>query len=377
MPSIVTPTFDETLPVNTIVEPTNTFEWSEAEYVSTLKNAARDWLKDQVDNGGTGLGSAVQADIWALRSERDEVAKADRIDEAKSVWSATGFNLPSGVIASQIDEVFDDHKNMLTDRSRDIAIEEAKLAQTNTHFAVQNALALEQMELTHAGNVADRALRGASALVQFSIELFKAKIANYNTNIERYKAAASVYDALIRSELIKVEIYKAQIEGAKLEAQVQMQLVDIYKAQIDAVNSILTAYKTEMEAVGILAGIEKIKIDRFKAQVDAFAATIGAKQSEYEGYKAAIQGETAKVESFEAEARAYTAEMAGKSAQAQVEGIRVGALIEIEKLRMEDIKVQLDRYRSQAQAAISKVNALVSFYQGEIQSYNVSVQKAS
>ena len=293
-PSIVIPQFGGTMPVNSLVAPSGSLEWSEAEYQSALLDAVKAKLLADVQNGSTGLGEAVLDALWAKQSERDEIAYADAVDKVIDEWSGRGFPLPDGVVSAAVDEMATEFANRRQDRARDITYKEAELIQKNTHFILSTSLGVETMLVQHADNVAERSLRAAMATLELGIAIFDAQVRNYNAQLDAYRVQAQVYESLIRAELIKIEVYRAQIEGTKLRVEVQNQYVEIYKAQIEAVDTILKTYKTEMEAANIQANVERTKVDIFRSQVAGYMAQVQAKTAEYGMFKSQIEGEMAK-----------------------------------------------------------------------------------
>jgi hypothetical protein len=370
-------TFDAPVPNPTFLDPENTFSWEEDLYASELNDAVKAQLLSWVQNGGTGLAEEVEDDIWDRQSERDEVAMSENVDEAKTAFSATGFTLPGGALVGMIDEILDKHKNVLTDKARDIAIEQANLAQKNTHFATDSSLKYEAMMIQHASNVADRSLKAAMGVMEFSIAIYNALVTRYNVDVALYAARGQVYEAQIRGELAKAEMYKAQIEGVKVEVDIQNALVDRYKAQLDAVNILVNIYRTEMEGANVRAAVERTRMEGYKAQVDAFTAQVQAKTAEYGGYKAQIDGETAKVAAYSEEVKAYAAEVDAYSSKAKAIESEVNAQVGIERVKAEYVGHDITKYRAQIDALLGGMRGHIDMYEADTARYSEDIKKAA
>ena len=376
LPSISIPNFTGIIPVALPYDTLIPFEYTEQEYESTLLDAVKLKLANDIENGATGVGPIVEADIWNRQSERDEIALTEAIDDLISTWSSRSFPLPNGILVAQIDELTEKHYNDRIDRSREIAIAQADLAQKNTQFSVTSAIQTEQILIQHFNNVADRALKSAISTVELGVAILKAKIDFYNSELERYKVQAQVYESEIRAESLKIEIAKALLEGAKIRGDLRRQDIEIYTAQVQAQGLIIDTYKTRMEAAKIRLSIEQQKVDMYRSRIEAFSALIGSKTAEYGLYRARIDGELAKMKVFEDQVGAFTAIVGAKKAEADVNIAQANANIAIRNYELGVADLLLKKYETETKIALSKVDYLIKKYGMDSEVFKVDIGRA-
>jgi hypothetical protein len=257
-------------PADTMVDSdVNPFDYSETEYVSNLQDAVSAKLLYDVVNGGTGLDKDIEEAIFERQKERDEIELEKAIQRIRDEWSQNLFPLPNGALQAQIQDVYDKYELIALDRSRDIVIKQAELAQTNTHFALTSSIAMEAQLLQHADNVANRALDAAKSVVNLGISLFNIQLQRYQTALEAYRTGVQVFVERLRAEGLKVQNYTAQMQGAKVKADVQGQRISNYTGQIAAIGQIYDNYRIEVEAAGVKAGVEAEKLRAFKIKIEA------------------------------------------------------------------------------------------------------------
>jgi aminopeptidase-like protein len=120
--------------------------YEEAIYSSSLKIATEAKLLDIVENGGTGLDATVEAAIWDRALSRKQVADVAKHDESERYFSSRGFNIPQGALVARLDELLTERARAEDDINYDIMTEQAKLAQTNTHFAITSSIQYESQD---------------------------------------------------------------------------------------------------------------------------------------------------------------------------------------------------------------------------------------
>jgi hypothetical protein len=364
-PSVDIVPFAIAFPEDTITDTDVTaFEYTEAEYTSTLLDAAKAKLLSDVQNGGTGLGAAIETAIFERQEERDLIALEEAVENLKAEWGKAGFPLPDGVLAAGVQDIYEKDVNTRTDRSREIAIAQAELAQNNTQFAVTSSITMENMLLQHFNNVADRALDAAKSAVTLAVAVFNVQVDRFKTRLEAYRVGAQAYEAQLRGELAKVEIYKADMEGAKLEADIQEQRVSVYRQQVEAVNSIYSGYRTQVEAARVTAGIEAERLSAFKtrveAQLDKVRALVATYEADTSRYNATIrEGEAwANTQIKQQELQARNSETALSLAQ-DAARTNLQAFMNVAGMDIQKSQSNAELYIQIASAALGSLNNVV------------------
>lgn len=277
-----------------------TFDYTEAAYNSALLDALNAKLLNDVENGGTGLDVLVEAEIFARGAARDLIEIENAVQRVRDAWSTKGFTLPNGALAAEVQKMYDDFDLIQLDKSKDISIKQAELAQTNTHFALSSSIAIEGQLLQHADNVANRALEAAKSVVELGVALFNVQLQRYQAALEAYKTAVQAFVEELRGESLKVQTYSAQMTGAKIKAEVQGQRISNYGIQVSAISEVYNNYKIQVEAAGIKATVEAEKLRAFKIQVEAEVDKVRAIVAVYEAdtsrYRANVGKGTAEAE---------------------------------------------------------------------------------
>ena len=240
------PEFDTPFPTEEVLLLPKDLTFNEQEYLSTLLDDVKAWLLAGVSTGGTGLGATVEQEIWDRQSERDLQTYRDAVDRKISEWSSRGFTMPNDVIDARLEELDDKFRMTDLDKSREVAIKQAELAQTNTHFIITNSLTLEGMTLGHHENIMNRALDAAKAVVSAGVEILNAQIRRYNANLDAYKTRAITFTEL---EKQKLEYFLARINKYKTEVEAHVArvrgLVDVYQADTNVYGAVVSKSKAE------------------------------------------------------------------------------------------------------------------------------------
>lgn len=375
IPSISLPVWGETIPALSIDLPQTTFAYVEPVYTSALKTLVNSKLINNVTNGGTGLGATIEANIWDRQVDRLRQDLDDTVDKTMALFAGRGFPLPTGVLAAQVQEHQRDFTNQRAQASRDVAIEQANIANENTKFWLTTGLSLEELEISHANNIANRALEAEKSVVEFSIALFNAKVQKFNSQLARYQAKAIETENRIRIENLKLEQYRAELQGAETKATKDRVSIENYKAKLDAHNAVVRLYEAEVNATATAINIERGKIEIFKAEIDAYIANINAQRNEYDLFLAQIQGENSKIDLHKTEVEAYAT---------RVNAVKISNDVVIEQIKSDISKKELnlrahlanvDIWKEKSQLAIQELGIERDFYNTDIVNYQNELKK--
>ncbi len=377
IPTIEKPDFGEVLPTLDIDLPETTFAYVEPLYTSTLKDAITSKLLDGVQLGGTGLGATVQTDIWNQDIERLNQQKDDDVDATINRWAGRGFDLPAGMLAAQVQEI---QKNFSKDRaqnSRTISVEEARIAKEMTQFFLTSGLSLEQLELNHANNVANRSLEAEKAVVEFSIALFNSKVAKFNTELERYKAKQIEVEIKLKIQELVLAQYLAEISGVETGIKQDAIKIDNYNAILKSHDVNIRLYEAEVGAVLAQLNIERAKVEIFKGEIDAYVAQIQAKRSEYDLYLAQIEGERAKIDIHKTEVEAYATRVNAVKVSNDVVIAQINSDISIEEMNLKAHLANIDLFKTKNNFAVSELNLESDIYRTESAVFETLIRNAT
>ena len=273
----LTANFTAAPPVNNLVPPSPDFNFSESPYNSQLLTDLRAKLDYFVQNGGTGLGSVVEAAIWANDQLRVQQENEKVYEQAEDFWAARGFTRPPGALFAAITEAITEQTRKLTYTSNEIAIEQAKLAYDQTTKTMEQAGSIEMSTQNYFGTMAARSLEAAKFTVTAAIEIFKATVDYFMAQIAIYKAQADVFVAEVQAYKSEVEAETAKINGFIAQINAQVAVAKLY---IDQYGIEIEAYKAQT-----MFESERVKalLELYRGQTQVYDAQVRLVLGEYNG----------------------------------------------------------------------------------------------
>lgn len=367
-PLVVIPTFQGVRPNFNITPPVNNFSFTPAEYVDALLDKVKSRLSTMLD-GGTGLPAAV---VQALR---DRAYQAVDVEEARTVqqraeeFGGRGFQEPNGILARALAEVREAASDKRSNLSRDIYIEDEKIAVENLRFAVTNCISLESALLNGYVEIEKLKLESAKAVVEIAISLYNAQIALANLELQAYQTDAAVFRELIQAEMAKIELYKAELDAKRLIGELNAQLVQIYAERVKALMALVEIYKVQVEGQKAKAEVNKYRAEAFKYEVEAYAEFVKAYEYQWEAFAKQIDADTSLYRRYELATNVFAKRVeiwAGENTN----------LIDQKKLKISSKELDITAYRAQLErlgaiitAERDRVTALVGIYTARIEKY--------
>ena len=373
VPLISLPLFSAVLDAAPLV-PTVGFSFTETPYTSALLTELNEKLLSYVSGFSTGLSAAVEQGIWDRARAREGAVTARAREEAIRGFAARGFSMPGGVLVEQLNRADQEGLDKSSSLSRDIAIKQAELEQTNFQFAFGQAVALEGQLLSHSNAVSQRAFEAARFTAQIAIDLFNAAVTLFNAKSQAYQVEAVVYRERLQAEIAKVEIYKAQIEGQRITGELNQQTVALYRERINAVLAIFELYKNQLEAARIQQEGDKLLIERYRAETEAYDSLVKAKASEYDGYKTRVEGEALKAEVHKSLAAAFNSRIEGYKALVQAKVAEKDSEIKVnQEIPLDKYRIQAQTYQSLVQAEAERLRGLIGLFEGRVRVFGSQV----
>jgi len=362
-PDVVLPDLDIDAPEFTVESPGNSFVYTEGAYTSELLDAAKAWLQDQIASGSTGLDADVEQAIIDRAEARQELKHVDTYDEAENYFAGRGHTLPLGALSGRLLRVLEQIGREEQQLSDDTMIEQAKLAQTNTHFVIERSLSYEQIAQDHFNKVADRAFQVARAIQAAAMDVFNGQVAKYNADLAGYQATAQVYEIRIRAALLILEKYKAELEGVNLKGRLREQTLNLYNLQLEGTKTLVSLYATEMQSAQVKAQVNATVIEAYRTRISAYSAAIGAITAKYNGYQAQLAGEQTKADVYKTQVGAYQAHISGIAAGAQVDIESARTTLQQNTLLIDQYRATIDRFKAQIDAKKAVADSLIASYQ--------------
>ncbi len=369
-PTIDFGTFDEPLPtdLDNLTEPDKEFSFEEEALAYGVMSDVESRVSGDL-SGGYGIEPDDELALWNRMQEREQEGMVALTTDLIDKEAQRGLARPSGAMFDSIDRARKEALSKISSANREIALKRSELYVANRQHAIEKAVNLSDIYVRYWSGKQERKLKAAQMTVELAIALFNAKVGLAQARLEKYKAAADVYKAVIQTEAVKVNVYEVQVRAALGKTEVEKLKVAIYESRLKALNTVIETYKVQMEAAEIASKIEALKIDIFRAEITAYAEEIRANTAKFQLFESQVRGELAKVNVYQADVQAY---------QATAQAKRIKADINIAEARA-DVEVQsqlLDSYRTQVQAAdikmrgdIAEVDALIKQYAAETSGY--------
>lgn len=175
--------------------------------------------------GGTGLAPSVETGIWDRARDREAALAQANIDEVMRASEEMGFHLPTGVLAAQLRQEQRNYYDKTSGLSRDIAIKQADLEQSNMQQAIEKALGYE--------NTLSEILQRRA---QVTVEVFRAEVLAFSAQVDQdvkhwevqIKELEAQANYVLTAQKTNSEIIHSNLavvlEAAKVGAQVYAQL---------------------------------------------------------------------------------------------------------------------------------------------------------
>lgn len=349
------------IPTLSLVSPTPYSYALGAEYASDLLTALKAKLLERM-SGGTGLPDAVEQALWdRARSRETKIAQAN-MDDIGRMGEAFGYPLPSGVLTAQLRQAQQEYYDKLSGLSRDIAIKQAELEQSNLRETIASGMQLEAQLIDYSFKLESLTFEAASKYAENAIAIYNAQVEQFKALLQGYQTYAAAYKTLIDGELAKVEVYKAQLAGEQAKADVNRSLVEQYKASIEAGLSQVRIFEAQIGAAKTLVEVEQIKISAAGEQIKAYTAQVNAETAKVEAYKAQVEAESTKVDVYKVKAEAFSAKANAQAEKARAELARYTGLWQAKASEWDGYRAQVNAEGARIQALGQQSNALLDSY---------------
>jgi len=366
--------FDVDAPVFDNLPPSLNLDPGNMDYNSNINTALGDAIYDGLIHGGTGLAPEVEEAIFQRESERSLLVHNDQMTRIAAEWAKGGFNLPTSMLGSLLMEADNNYVNKRLDTSRDIAIKQAELALTNTHFILNQAQTMEARMLAWFGEIAKRAYEVSRSLLEFGIERYKAEIQAFNALVDIYKTRAQVFEITTAATVKRLEGYRLRLEAAKLTGELNKVNVDVYKAQLDGLMIYINKYRAEMDGAKVHMEIEQLKIQEYKERINAFHVRVQAASAGYGMWNTKVDSEAKQITSYAAGADAWAKRVQGIKVGVDAEAAQVNAEADTNKSLATVFEADIKGYEATVKSRIEEAIAKTKIYEAEISGYLTQVK---
>lgn len=381
-------------PTLDLVRPTALVHQRGPAYASQLLDNLKAVLNERIQ-GGTGLSPEVEALIWGRAVDRESRLALDAELEVVRAGEALGFKLPQGVVVAQLERVRREFRDKIAGLSRDVAIKQAELEQSNLQQVVAEGVQLEAKLMDNALQIEQQAFEAARAMADSHLQIYNAGVREFEVLTQQFNTFAGIYRTLIDAETAKLQQYQAELQAEQTKAQINQSLVAQFKAQVEAQQIRVEMYRTQLQGAQTLMQVEQTKLQAAGEQVRAFVATVNAETARLDAYKTQVGAEATKVEVFKSQAQAFAAESSARAEAAKItitaletkarilasryDGYRARVQSEasLSEIAAANSRVQLDAYRASTAASEAKANMTARIWQARLQQYQAGVEVAA
>lgn len=195
--------------------------------ITTCFVTYKDWLCDQIENGGSGINAVVEAALF--QRGRDRLGKDQSTAEAEIVdgYAARGWNMPAPVLTELTSRSRQDLAGKVSEFNRDMTIQQFEAEKEMTKFAIEQF-----------GTLYHFALEARNQLMDLFIKTYEAATRHADAYVDAkrrlWEGVAAYYNALINAAGLTLEYDKIRINSA---IEQNRYFVQAYIGQLEARSS--------------------------------------------------------------------------------------------------------------------------------------------
>lgn len=224
-------------------------DYTETEYASTLLTALSNLLYSDLINGGYGIGTDDEENLWNRAREREIRGMAAQQDAATRQFAIAGFPMPTGAAQHATQQIQQETSEKIATLGRDIAIKRADLYVENRKHAISAATELEKTKMNNFAAKMDRLLEKWKANITKVTEEFRVRAQVYASIAGAYTSLFSANAGLAEAQAslaigqinANVAVFRAQfdkvLEKARLELEQKIAEANVYTALATAAMS--------------------------------------------------------------------------------------------------------------------------------------------
>ena len=224
-------------------------DYAETTYSSSLLTALNNLLYSDLINGGYGIDTDDEENLWNRARERELRGLASREDAATRQFGIAGFPMPTGAAQHAIQQIQQEASEKIATLGREIAIKRADLYVENRKHAITASTDLEKTKMSNFSAQMDRLLEHWKAGITKVTEEFRIRAQVYASIAGAYTSLFGANAGLAQAQAslavgeitAKVAIYRAEMdkvfEKAKIELEAKKTAAQVYMALATAAMS--------------------------------------------------------------------------------------------------------------------------------------------
>lgn len=197
---------------------------------------AESWVKNQLQNGGSGINAAIEAQLHERERSR-ALADAQRAEnEITESWAAKRFPMPPGALAYQILQVQQKAQDEIAKSSREVAIKSWEAELDMIKLAVVEAEKMRSAAVGAAGDYIKTMASSQNTSYQLTMGKSQAQNGLIAAAASWYNAETNAKDTIFKSNLAKASLTQdAGKVNATLKVQNKAKVADVAVANAEFV----------------------------------------------------------------------------------------------------------------------------------------------
>lgn len=363
------------VPLFNATVPDGAFTYDEREFTDDLLEKIKDVLIKRLD-GGTGLNPIVEKAIWDRGRDRESKVFLSSERALLVERGAMGFSRPTGSLMAAMDDLFAELQSKTIELSREIMIKQAEMEQSNLKDAIAQTISLEDALIKQYMAINQRLFEAAKYTRDMFFEIFKAKISQYNTQVEAYKAFIQIYQARLQAESTKIELFKAEVSAKGLLLDFDKNKVGLFEALNNFQRIKVDLFKELYAAEANRIKIEEMKIDLFKSQVDGYSKGIESYSADIQAFSEVIKAQGAKLGVNETQAKIFATRMQSYATQSEANSKRIQLKTSIQELELKKRLAILESHLKQSQVVQTNAQIELDAFRAQNETFNAQVNLA-
>lgn len=292
------PIFDIKSPKMSFLVPTNNFIFEENSYSSKLTSQLSDILSNDLENGGYGINSNDEQDLFNRERDRENLNSLAFEHELQNIFASKGFPIPPGAVLVENQKILEKQQLELSSVNRDIALKRSELYVQARQFTIQHGISWEQAFFTLQNSKMERALNYGKATSEFTLQFYNAEAQRFNVEISVFESLRQSYQSQLDGVRVVLDEQRSQRENTHLSDARQKNILELHKVKVATVEATYGLYRTKLEASKAQIDINRLKIEQYRTSVSAYSEEVRSNSVELDSYKTLTSTETIKLDQF-------------------------------------------------------------------------------
>ncbi|MDN5924588.1 MAG: hypothetical protein L0H70_06260, partial [Xanthomonadales bacterium] len=379
--------------VSGIAVPLEDWSFTPQQYTDALLDKTKQTISTMMD-GGTGLPLVIAQALRDRAFDAQDAQEVRDVQQATDEWASKGWTEPSGVLARRVADVRQQAAARRAGLSRDVAIEDQKIAVENLRFAVSQGVAIESALMQSWHDFMAVSLQAAQAVLALRTQTFQSRVALAQLELSVFKTKAEVWREELQAQLVELQAYKELLQAEVMRGQINQNRVALYKARIEAVMAQVDIYKSQVAAANGVADTNRSLVQVEEAQIKAYATEVDAYGKEWDAYRTQYATNEVKAQIYDTVSRGFanrisvwsetqqqksrnqSTELATAQARVQVWEAQVRKILGDLEMERTRLSVNNDVYRTDVAKYSAEAQVGVAASDANLRAVTLGVEKA-